>query len=64
MTISLVFDNIDWEDPDVVEALQQYRETIDSASPLVKGLDKVFTPAEIKSRQEAFYATLEKFRKQ
>ena len=64
MTIPLVFDNIDWEDPAVVKALQQYRETIDSSSPLVKGLDKVFTSAERKSRQEAFWATLEKFRKQ
>ena len=60
MPIPSTFDNIDWEDPAVAKALQQYRETIDSATPLVKGLDKVFTPAEKKSRQKAFFATLEK----
>ena len=64
MTIPLAFENIDWEDPSVADALKQYRETIDSATPLVKGLDKVFTPAEKQSRQENFFATLEKFRKQ
>lgn len=64
MALKLDYENINWNDPEVVAALKSYRESIDAASPLVKGREKEFAPAEKEARQKAFFATLEKFRTQ
>jgi hypothetical protein len=64
MALKLDYDNINWNDPEVAAALKSYRQSIDAASPLVKGMDEIFTPEAKEASQKAFFAALEKFRTQ
>ncbi len=62
MALKLQYDRINWNDPELIEVLKQYRETIDTSSPLVKAIDKPFTPEEKIARQKAYFAVLEKYK--
>ncbi|MEG3435564.1 hypothetical protein V0288_00390 [Pannus brasiliensis CCIBt3594] len=62
MPLQLQYDKINWNDPELIETLKRYRETIDSSSPLVKSIDKAFTPEEKIARQKAYFAVLEKYK--
>jgi hypothetical protein len=62
MALPTQYDQINWNDPELIETLTLYRETIDSSSPLVKSIDKSFTPEEKIVRQQAYFAVLEKYK--
>jgi hypothetical protein len=62
MALQTQYDQINWDDPELIETLKLYRETIDSSSPLVKSIEKAFTPDEKIVRQQAYFAVLEKYK--
>jgi hypothetical protein len=62
MALKTQYDKINWNDPELIETLALYRETLDASSPLVKSIDKAFTPEEKIARQQAYFAILEKYK--
>jgi hypothetical protein len=62
MSLQIQYDKINWNDPELLSALQLYRETIDASSPLMKSIDKAFTSEEKLRRQQAYFTALEKYK--
>ena len=62
MALELQYDQINWNDPELIAALTKYRETIDAASPIMTGIKQTFSTEEIEARQKAFFQVLEKYK--
>jgi hypothetical protein len=62
MALQLQYDRINWNDPELMEALKRYRETIDASSPLMKSIDRAFTSEEKIARQTAYFTLLENYK--
>lgn len=62
MALKLQYDQINWNEPELIAALTKYRETIDAASPIMTGIKQTFSKEEIEARQKGFFQVLEKYK--